>query len=209
LRPRGGAEDALEVGAEARDRSRLPRVRHARAPAQRGQGGDDVAHRFRARPEVAGCDRDRTDGDQRHRVVPELVRLDGLESHADEQVGALEEVQHDAIAGHARADAGEERVVLGQQALRLRRHEGGRVHSVHEGARGGHVGARVEVEAEDHDGAARGGDGGRDLFHGRGRRRPDRPRIEIHRGTPMTADPPRAPRRWAARCGPGPCAERG
>ena len=88
--------------------------------------------------------------------MPELVRFDGLEADADEEIRALEAVERStASADDAGAHAVEQRMVFGQHALGLRRHEDRRAEAFHERAHRGRIGVRVQIETEYHDGPAR------------------------------------------------------
>ena len=147
----------------------------ASCPAQeRGECRPHLAHRLLLRPELSARDRHGTDRDERPRVMPELVGLDGIEAEADEEVGALEELEHHAVAGHPRADAAEERVVLGEQALGLGRDEHRSPQPGYELSHRGHVLPRVEVEAQDHGRAPRAREGARHALDRLGRRGWDR-----------------------------------
>ena len=87
--------------------------------------------------------------------MPQLVGFDRVVAEAEEQVGPREEVEHDRVAGHPRADAREEPVLLGQDPLRLRRGEDRRAEPLDERADRGDVGDRIEVEPEEDDRAPR------------------------------------------------------
>lgn len=104
--------------------------------------------------ELAVCNRKRTDRHQAARVVPELVRLHGLEAHADEEVRALEALEHDGIGRYAAAAAEEQRVVFGQHCG-LRRHEDRYPQPVHERPNRARICVRVPVEPEDDNRPAR------------------------------------------------------
>ena len=128
-----GPLDTAQVGS-AQSRQRLP----------------DRPLELERRAEPARRDRQWADVDQRHRLVPELVRFDRLESHADEQVGRRQKVHDGAVARHPGAHAEELRVIFGQHAFGLRRHEHRRAQVLDETADGvGVIGHEVEAEQDD------------------------------------------------------------
>ena len=60
---------------------------------------------------------------ERHGVVPDFVGLDRVEPDADEHLGAAEPVTDHRVARHTGAYAKEERMIFGEDAFGLRRHE--------------------------------------------------------------------------------------
>src|SRR5947209_12355336 len=83
--------------------------------------------------------------------MPELVRLHRLEADADEQVRLAEEVEQHRIGSEAAADAEVLRMILRQDAFRLRRDEDWHAERLDETAHGCGRRVRIEVEAAEHD----------------------------------------------------------
>ena len=112
----------------------------------------DVADELGVRSILRLCDRHRANRDELHVAMPELVRFDRLEPQAHQEVGALEEVHDHAVAGDAGADAAEQRMVLGEEALPFWRHEDWNPKALGEGSRRLDMGVGIEVETQNQDG---------------------------------------------------------
>ncbi len=83
--------------------------------------------------------------------MPHLVGLDGIEANADEQIRAAEEVDDDRVGRNAGADAVEQPMILGYEALGFGRDEDGHAERVHERAHATGVDVRVDVDAQNDD----------------------------------------------------------
>ena len=85
--------------------------------------------------------------------MPELVRFDRFKPQADQEIGALEEVHDHAVGGDPGTNAAEQRMVLGEQAFPLWRHEDRNAKALGESTCRLDMGVGIKVESQNQDGA--------------------------------------------------------